>query len=161
MGDARTATRIGGHVVAESLRALGAEVVFGLPGVHALPLWEGLRATELRILGFRQELNAGFAADGYARVTGNPVPLLVSTGPGAFMTLAALMEASTAFVPVVVVASQIRGDAIGQGRGELHEATRSDRDGGNCTRRPTRAPPSRRSSSRRRGRRARTRSRAC
>ena len=148
MGDARTATRIGGHVVAESLRALGAEVVFGLPGVHALPLWEGLRATELRILGFRQELNAGFAADGYARVTGNPVPLLVSTGPGAFMTLAALMEASMAFVPVVVVASQIRGDAIGQGRGELHET-------------PTRAPPSRRSSSRRRGRRARTRSRAC
>src|ERR671935_2773706 len=79
----RTATRIGGHVVAESLRALGAKVVFGIPGVHALPMWEGLRASEHRVLGFRQELNAGFAADAYARVTGKPAPLVVSTGPGA------------------------------------------------------------------------------
>jgi acetolactate synthase I/II/III large subunit len=119
--ETRAATRIGGHVVAESLRALGAEVVFGLPGVHVLPIWEGLHATELRVLGFRQELNAGFAADGYARVTGRPAPLVVSTGPGAFMTLAPLMEAFTAFVPVVVVASQINSDAIGKGHGHLHE----------------------------------------
>jgi acetolactate synthase-1/2/3 large subunit len=116
-----TATRIGGHVVAESLRLLGAEVVFGLPGVHALPIWEGLRASELPVLGFRQELNAAFAADGYARVTGRPTPVVVSTGPGAFMTLAPLTEAFTAFVPVVVVSSQIKSAAIGKGRGELHE----------------------------------------
>ncbi|MGI8479775.1 MAG: thiamine pyrophosphate-binding protein, partial [Gaiellaceae bacterium] len=115
-------TRIGGHAVADSLRTLGAEVVFGLPGVHALPIWEGLHATDLRVLGFRQELNAGFAADGYARVTGRPTPLVVSTGPGAFMTLAPLMEAFTAFVPLVVVATQIDADAIGGGHGHLHEA---------------------------------------
>jgi acetolactate synthase-1/2/3 large subunit len=121
MSGTRAATRIGGHAVAETLRALGAEVVFGLPGVHALPMWEGLRATGLRVLGFRQELNAAFAADGYARVTGRPTPVAVSTGPGAFMTLGPLMEAFTAFVPVVVVASQIDSDAIGKGRGELHE----------------------------------------
>jgi acetolactate synthase I/II/III large subunit len=117
----KTATRIGGHVVAESLRALGVEVAFGIPGVHALPMWEGLRATELPVLGFRQELNAAFAADGYARATGRPAAVLVSTGPGAFMTLAPLAEASTAFVPVVVVASQIATGAIGRGGGELHE----------------------------------------
>jgi acetolactate synthase I/II/III large subunit len=116
-----TATRIGGHVVAESLRSLGADIVFGLPGVHALPMWEGLRATGLPVLGFRQELNAAFAADGYARVTGRPAPVVVSTGPGAFMTLAPLSEASTAFVPVVVVSSQIKSSAIGKGGGELHE----------------------------------------
>ncbi len=121
MGETRAATRIGGQVVAESLHALGAEVVFGLPGVHALPIWEGMSGTDLRVLGFRQELNAGFAADGYARVTGRPAPLVVSTGPGAFMTLAPLMEAFMAFVPVVVVASQIDAEAIGKGRGELHE----------------------------------------
>ncbi|MBA2643025.1 MAG: thiamine pyrophosphate-binding protein, partial [Actinobacteria bacterium] len=119
--ETRARTRIGGHVVADSLGALGADVVFGLPGVHALPIWEGLRETDLRVLGFRQELNAGFAADGYARVTGRPTPLVVSTGPGAFMTLAPLMEAFTAFVPVVVIATQIASDAIGQGRGLLHE----------------------------------------
>ena len=117
----RAATRVGGHVVAESLRALGAEVVFGIPGVHALPMWEGLRGAGLPVLGFRQELNAAFAADGYARATGRPAAVLVSTGPGAFMTLAPLAEASTAFVPVVVVTSQIESSAIGRGRGELHE----------------------------------------
>ena len=121
MAKTKAATRIGGHTVAESLAELGAEVVFGIPGVHALPIWEGLRTTELRVLGFRQELNAGFAADGYARVTGRPTPLVVSTGPGAFMTLAPLMEAFTAFVPLVVVSSQIRSEAIGKGRGHLHE----------------------------------------
>jgi acetolactate synthase I/II/III large subunit len=121
MHGTRAAVRIGGHVVAESLRALGAEAVFGIPGIHALPIWEGLRTSGLRVLGFRQEVNAGFAADGYARVTGRPAPLVVSTGPGAFMTLAPLMEASTAFVPVVVVSSEIKAEAIGQGRGELHE----------------------------------------
>jgi acetolactate synthase I/II/III large subunit len=115
------ATRIGGHVVAETLRSLGAEAVFGIPGVHALPIWEGLNATGLRVVGFRQELNAAFAADGHARVTGRPAPVVVSTGPGAFMTLAPLMEAFTAFVPVVVVSSQIKSSAIGKGRGELHE----------------------------------------
>lgn len=121
MQETTAATRIGGHVVAESLRALGAEVVFGIPGVHVLPVWEGMRTTDLRVLGFRQELSAAFAADGYARVTGAPAPLVVSTGPGAFMTLAPLMEACTAFVPLVVVSSQIEADAIGKGRGHLHE----------------------------------------
>jgi acetolactate synthase-1/2/3 large subunit len=121
MIETTTATRIGGHVVAEALRALGAEVVFGIPGVHALPMWEGLRSTGLRVLGFRQEVNAGFAADGHARVTGKPTPLVVSTGPGAFMTLGPLVEAATAFVPVVVISSQIDTEAIGKGRGALHE----------------------------------------
>ncbi len=118
---ARPTTRLGGHVVVESLESLGAEVVFGLPGVHALPIWEGLRTSSLRTLAFRQEVNAGFAADGYARVSGRPAPLVVSTGPGALMALAPLMESAFAYVPVVVIASQIESDAIGKGRGYLHE----------------------------------------
>ncbi len=117
----RAADRIGGDAVAEALVALGAGTVFGLPGVHALPIWEGLRRTPLRVLGFRQELNAAFAADGYARVSGRPAPLVVSTGPGALMTLAALQEAFLASVPIVVISSQIDREAIGSGRGHLHE----------------------------------------
>jgi acetolactate synthase I/II/III large subunit len=116
-----TRTRIGGHLVAESLEALGAEVVFGLPGVHALAIWEGLRESPVRYLGFRTELNATFAADGYARVSGRPAPVLPSTGPGALNSLTALMEASSSQVPVVAVASQIPSDLIGRGRGYLHE----------------------------------------
>jgi acetolactate synthase I/II/III large subunit len=114
-------TRVGGHVVAETFEALGAEIVFGLPGVHALPIWEGLGSSSLRVLPFRQEVNAGFAADGYARSTGRPATLLVSTGPGALMTLAPLQEAAASHVPVVVVSSQIESEAIGRGLGHLHE----------------------------------------
>jgi acetolactate synthase-1/2/3 large subunit len=121
MSVATTKTRIGGHLVVESLEALGAEVAFGLPGIHALATWEALRTSAVRGLAFRSELNAGFAADGYARVSGRPAPLLPSTGPGALISLAALMEAASAHVPVVAVASQIPSELVGKGRGYLHE----------------------------------------
>jgi acetolactate synthase-1/2/3 large subunit len=113
--------RTGGHIVAETLEALGAEVAFGVPGIHALAIWEGLRTSRVRTVGFRTELNAGFAADGYARVSRQPAPLLLSTGPGALISLGALMEAASAHVPVVAIASQIPSDLIGRGRGYLHE----------------------------------------
>ena len=66
--------RTGGTVVAESLAALGAEVAFGVPGIHALAIWEGLRTGPVRAVGLRTELSAGFAADGYARTSGRPAP---------------------------------------------------------------------------------------
>jgi acetolactate synthase-1/2/3 large subunit len=113
--------RTGGRLVAECLEAAGAEVAFGVPGIHALAIWDGLRTSPLRAVGHRTELSAGFAADGYARVSGRPAPLLLSTGPGALISLAALMEAASAHVPVVAIASQIPRELIGAGRGFLHE----------------------------------------
>ena len=113
--------RTGGRLVAETLEALGAEVAFGVPGIHALAIWDGLRGSSVRTIGFRTELNAGFAADGYARTSGRPAVLLLSTGPGALVSLASLMEAATSHVPVVAVASQIPRGLIGEGRGYLHE----------------------------------------
>ncbi|WP_031468092.1 thiamine pyrophosphate-binding protein [Sciscionella sediminilitoris] len=122
------AERIGGDLVAESLRALGADTVHGLPGQHALGLFEGLRRNEMRTLTYRMEHNAGFAADGMARVRlrrDDPVPVTpvaVSTGPGALLALPALQEAFAASVPLLVVASQIPSDGLGGARrGYLHE----------------------------------------
>ena len=114
-------TRVGGHVVAESLTALGAEAAFGVPGVHALAMWEALRAGSMAVYGTRTELCAAFAADGYARSSGRPAPLLLSTGPGALNSLTGLMEAASSHVPVVAISSQIPSDLIGRGRGYLHE----------------------------------------
>ena len=108
-------------MVVETLEALGATAVFGLPGIHALPIWEALRESSLRTYGLRTELNAGFAAGGWAHVTGRAVPLVVSTGPGALNVLTAIMEASSSHLPVVVIASQVPSDLIGRGRGYLHE----------------------------------------
>jgi acetolactate synthase-1/2/3 large subunit len=114
--------RRGGDLVTESLAALGATTVFGLPGQHALGAFDALRRSRLSYVGLRVENNAGFAADACARVTGTAAPLLVSTGPGALMTLPALQESAAASVPVVAIGSQVPVAGLGGGRhGYLHE----------------------------------------
>ena len=117
-----TSTRRGGDLVVETLAALGAEQVFGLPGQHALAMFEAMRTGPLEYVGSRTETGAAFSADGYARVSGKPAPLLVSTGPGALFTLPALMEAWCASVPLVGISSQVPAAGLGGGRrGFLHE----------------------------------------
>ncbi|WP_330477738.1 thiamine pyrophosphate-binding protein [Streptomyces platensis] len=114
--------RNGGDLVVESLAGLGARTVFGLPGQHALGVFDALRRSALRYVGLRVENNAGFAADAYARATHGVAPLLVSTGPGALMTLAALQEAAAGSAAVLAIGSQVPLAGIGGGRhGYLHE----------------------------------------
>ncbi|MFJ5773506.1 thiamine pyrophosphate-binding protein [Streptomyces sp. NPDC093094] len=114
--------RTGGDLVVETLAGLGATTVFGLPGQHALGLFDAVRRSDLRYVGLRTENNAGFAADAYGRITGEAAPLLLSTGPGALMSLAALHEAAAASAPVLAISSQIPVAGLGGGRhGYLHE----------------------------------------
>ena len=114
--------RNGGDLVVETLAGLGATTVFGLPGQHALGMFDALRRSDLRYIGLRVENNAGFAADAYGRVTGEAAPLLLSTGPGALTSLAALQEAAAASAPVLAISSQIPTAGLGGGRhGYLHE----------------------------------------
>ena len=117
-----TGARIGGDVVLETLLALGARGVVGLPGQHALGLFDALRRSDLAYLSARVENNAGFMADGLARVTGDVAPLLLSTGPGALTSLAALQEAAASSIPVLAISAQIPVAGLGGGRhGYLHE----------------------------------------
>ena len=111
----------GADVLVRAMEALGATAAFGVPGTHALAIWEALRESPIASLGTRTELNAGFAADGYARASGRVAPLLLSTGPGALNSLTALMESASAHVPVVAISSQIPRELIGRGRGFLHD----------------------------------------
>ncbi|MEU0244546.1 thiamine pyrophosphate-binding protein [Streptomyces sp. NPDC006235] len=114
--------RTGGDLVVETLAALGATTVFGLPGQHALGMFDALRRSDLRYIGLRVENNAGFAADAYGRITGEAAPLLLSTGPGALTSLAALQEAAAASAPVLAISSQVPTAGLGGGRhGYLHE----------------------------------------
>ncbi|MER5558043.1 thiamine pyrophosphate-binding protein [Streptomyces sp. NPDC002506] len=114
--------RNGGDLVVETLAGLGATTVFGLPGQHALGMFDALRRSDLRYIGLRVENNAGFAADAYGRVTGEAAPLLLSTGPGALTSLAALQEAAAASSPVIAISSQVPTAGLGGGRhGYLHE----------------------------------------
>ncbi|KIE28178.1 acetolactate synthase [Streptomyces sp. MUSC 125] len=114
--------RSGGDLVVETLAGLGATTVFGLPGQHALGMFDALRRSPLRYVGLRVENNACFAADAYGRITGEAAPLLLSTGPGALTSLAALQEAAAASAPVLAISSQIPTAGLGGGRrGYLHE----------------------------------------
>ncbi|MFD9485995.1 thiamine pyrophosphate-binding protein [Streptomyces sp. NPDC059991] len=114
--------RIGGDLVVETLRGLGATTVFGLPGQHALGMFDALRRSSMTYVGLRVENNAAFAADAYGRVTGEAAPLLLSTGPGALMSLAALQEAAAASAPVLAITGQVPTAGLGGGRhGYLHE----------------------------------------
>ncbi|MFE3456282.1 thiamine pyrophosphate-binding protein [Nocardiopsis aegyptia] len=116
------APRTGGDLVTETLTALGARVAFGIPGQHALGLFDALRRSDLEFVSARVENNAAFAADGHARRTGRVTPLLVSTGPGALLTLASLQESRASSAPVLVISGQVpRAGLGGARRGFLHE----------------------------------------
>lgn len=90
------------------LERAGVRVVFGLPGIHNMAAWEALgRSRLIRRIGVRHEQTAVYAADGWARATGEVGVALVTTGPGAANALAATGEAWASHSPVVVVATDI------------------------------------------------------
>lgn len=115
----------GARELVDALEGLGTEIVFGLPGVHNLPLWEALAETRIKLVGVRHEQTAGYAADGYARATGKLGVALVTTGPGAANTLGAVGEAMASAAPVLVIATDIPSTLRRPGvvRGVLHETS--------------------------------------
>jgi thiamine pyrophosphate-dependent acetolactate synthase large subunit-like protein len=115
-------TRRVGDAIVEVLQSAGVETVFGIPGIHTLPLYDALAgAPSIRHILTRHEQGAAFAADGYARTRGRPGVLTTTTGPGTFNTLAAFAEAWSDSSPIVLLAGQIDAALDGQGRGVLHE----------------------------------------
>ncbi|MDQ0770451.1 acetolactate synthase-1/2/3 large subunit [Pseudarthrobacter defluvii] len=117
-----SSVRNGGDLVVETLEALGAKTVFGIPGQHALGLFDAMGRGNLHFVSSRVENNSAFAADGYSRATGEVGVLFLSTGPGALTSLAGLQEAYATGVPMVVVASQIPLEGLGARRkGMLHQ----------------------------------------
>jgi thiamine pyrophosphate-dependent acetolactate synthase large subunit-like protein len=129
-----SATTIGAGGLLQSLEQLDVELVFGLPGVHNLPIWKALSESAkapsgaadkppIRLVGVRHEQTAVYAADGYARATGKLGVAVVTTGPGAANTLGATGEAMAAGSPVLVIATDIATGLRREGvyGGTLHE----------------------------------------
>jgi 5-guanidino-2-oxopentanoate decarboxylase len=111
---------VGRYIVA-LLAANGIDTVFGIPGVHNLELYRGIAATGLRHILVRHEQNAGFAADGFARVSGRPAAAFVISGPGLTNILTAAAQAKTDSVPMLIVASTPVESSLAKGWGVLHE----------------------------------------
>ncbi|HEX5483000.1 MAG TPA: biosynthetic-type acetolactate synthase large subunit [Terriglobia bacterium] len=104
----------GSEILLESLKREKVEVVFGLPGGAVLPLYDALYSAGIRHLLVRHEQAAGFAADGYARVTGKPGVCLVTSGPGATNLMTALTSALMDSIPVVALTGQVPASLIGK-----------------------------------------------
>jgi acetolactate synthase-1/2/3 large subunit len=118
-----TSVVTGAGRLVEALEQLGVRLVFGLPGVHNLPIWKALAESDIRLVGVRHEQTAAYAADGYARATGSLGVALVTTGPGAANTLGATGEAMASNSPVLIVATDVATSLRREGvyRGTLHE----------------------------------------
>ena len=110
-----------GRYVVETLAANGIDTVFGIPGVHNIELYRGLEVARVRHVLVRHEQNAVFAADGYARASGQPAAAFVISGPGVSNALTALAQAWSDSVPLLLVASAPVRASLGRGWGVLHE----------------------------------------
>lgn len=111
---------VGGYLV-ELLAANDIETVFGIPGVHNLELYRGLASANLHHVLMRHEQGAGFAADGYARLSGRAAAAFVISGPGLTNILTAAAQAYSDSVPLLVIASAPVRASQGKQRGVLHE----------------------------------------
>src|SRR5689334_20812218 len=117
-----TRNMTGGQAVVAALESQGVDVVFGMPGVHNLALYDALcDAPGIRHVLVRHEQAAGFAADGYARATGRPGVAITTAGPGATNALTAVAEAWSDSSPLVLIASHIESAYCEQERGFGHE----------------------------------------
>lgn len=96
----------GGILAARALAAAGVRTLFGLPGGHILPLFEGARVEGLTLIDTRHEENAVFMAEGWALATGNVAVAAMTAGPGLANAIPGLTEANAAGVPVVVIAGR-------------------------------------------------------
>ena len=110
-----------GCYLVELLAANDIDTVFGIPGVHNLELYRGLAAARLRHVLVRHEQGAGFAADGYARLSGRPAAAFTISGPGLTNILTAVAQAYSDSVPLLVVASAPVRASLGKQWGVLHE----------------------------------------
>ena len=90
------------------------EYIFGYPGGAAIPLFDALLNSEIKFILNRHEQGAIHMADGYARATGKPGVVLVTSGPGATNTITGLLTAQMDSVPLVVLSGQTITRALGK-----------------------------------------------
>ncbi len=104
----------GADILVEALVDLGVEVVFGYPGGAVLPIYDALfRHSRIKHILVRHEQAATHAAEGYARSTGKPGVVLVTSGPGATNAVTGITDALLDSIPMVVITGQVPTGLIG------------------------------------------------
>ena len=104
----------GAAIIVKALQDQGVEVIFGYPGGAVLPLYDELfKTNNLRHILVRHEQAAVHAAEGYARSTGKPGVVLVTSGPGATNAVTGLTDALMDSIPIVCLTGQVPTHLIG------------------------------------------------
>lgn len=105
---------LGAEAIIASLEAEGVDTIFGYPGGQALKLYDALYDSEqITHILVRHEQGAVHMADGYARSTGKPGVVMVTSGPGATNTVTGIATAYMDSVPLVVITGQVSRAVIG------------------------------------------------
>jgi acetolactate synthase-1/2/3 large subunit len=104
----------GAEIVVKALRDQGVDVVFGYPGGAVLPIYDEIfKQNDITHVLVRHEQGAAHAAEGYARSTGRPGVLLVTSGPGATNAVTGLTDALMDSIPIVCLTGQVPTFMIG------------------------------------------------
>jgi len=107
-------TTTGGDKVIQCLEREGVEVVYGYSGGAAMPIFDALVDSKIKFVLVRHEQGATHMADGYARATGKPGVVLVTSGPGATNCVTGLLTALMDSVPMIVLTGQTITSMLGK-----------------------------------------------
>jgi thiamine pyrophosphate-dependent acetolactate synthase large subunit-like protein len=117
-----TRERSGAHLLVESLLAEDVDLLFGIPGVGTLAVYDAfVDHPELRHIEVRHEQSAVFMADGYARASGRVGVAFTSNGPGALNTITAMATAHNDSVPLLHLISENPPEVRRKGKGHFHD----------------------------------------
>ena len=112
--ETETQTMTGAEMVVRALVDQGVDVLFGYPGGAVLPIYDALyHESRLQHVLVRHEQGAAHAAEGYARSTGKPGVVLVTSGPGATNAITGIVDALMDSIPLVVLTGQVATHLIG------------------------------------------------
>ena len=104
----------GAQIVIQSLKDEGVEYIFGYPGGAVLHLYDAIfQQDDVKHILVRHEQGATHAADGYARATGKPGVVLVTSGPGATNAVTGIATAYMDSIPMVIISGQVPSPVIG------------------------------------------------
>ncbi len=106
----------GAQALVKCLERQGVEYIWGLSGGAAIPIFDALitTGTKIKLILVRHEQGATHMADGYARATGKPGVVLVTSGPGATNTITGIMTAHMDSVPMIVITGQTITSMLGK-----------------------------------------------
>jgi len=104
----------GAQKLVQTLEREGVELIFGLSGGAAIPIFDALVDSKIKLILVRHEQGATHMADGYARATGKPGVVLVTSGPGATNTVTGLLTSHMDSSPMIVLCGQTASPMLGK-----------------------------------------------